>query len=136
MGFGAWAAGTARREKFRGGRRGSGAGALAMQGMRMARGNRNRTYWEKAIEAMLAVRLELTHGKDEILALYSAHAPFGGNVVGVRAAAWRYFGRPPEDRSWAAHATFPVLTNAPGLVHPALPRQPLRERRVRLRAVR
>ena len=33
------------------------------------------------------------YDKDEILALYAAHAPFGGNVVGLEAAAWRYFGR-------------------------------------------
>ena len=120
------------RENFRAGRIVSGASTLTMQVIRMARGNRNRTYWEKAIEAMLAVRLELTHGKDEILALYSAHAPFGGNVVGVRAAAWRYFGRPPEDLSWAEHATLAVLPNAPGLVHPARSRKALRERRDRL----
>ena len=120
------------RDNFQAGRIVSGASTLTMQVIRMARGNRRRTYGEKALEAVLALRLELTRGKDEILALYSAHAPFGGNVVGVRAAAWRYFGRPPEDLSWAEQATLAVLPNAPGLVHPARSRQALRERRDRL----
>ena len=120
------------RGNFQAGRIVSGASTLTMQVIRMARGNRPRTYWEKAIEAVLALRLELTHSKDEILALYASHAPFGGNVVGVRAAAWRYFGRPPEDLSWAENATLAVLPNSPGLVHPSRSRKALRERRDRL----
>jgi penicillin-binding protein 1C len=73
--------------------------------------------------------LELRHSKAEILALYAAHAPFGGNVVGVEAAAWRYFGRGPEDLSWAEAATLAVLPNSPALVHPGRQRELLRDKR-------
>ncbi|GMR24545.1 MAG: hypothetical protein BMS9Abin37_3102 [Acidobacteriota bacterium] len=79
----------------------SGASTLTMQVTRLARKNRERTVMQKLIEMTLALRLELSYDKDEILALYASHAPFGGNVVGLEAASWRYFGRPPERLSWA-----------------------------------
>ena len=66
----------------------------------------------------MATRLELGYSKREILALYAAHAPFGGNVVGLEAACWRYFGKAPEQLSWAEAATLAVLPNSPALIHP------------------
>jgi penicillin-binding protein 1C len=107
----------------------SGGSTITMQVIRLARRNPRRTYGEKLVEMLWALRLELRHGKAEILALYAAHAPFGGNVVGVEAAAWRYFGRGPEDLSWAEAATLAVLPNSPALVHPARRRDVLREKR-------
>lgn len=70
----------------------SGGSTLTMQVIRLSRKNYTRTYFEKVIEMILAVRLELTYTKNEILVLYAAHAPFGGNVVGLEVVAWRYFG--------------------------------------------
>jgi len=107
----------------------SGASTLTMQVIRLARGNPPRTVGEKALEAVLALRLELGHSKSEILALYAANAPFGGNVVGAEAAAWRYFGRAPESLSWAEAATLAVLPNSPALVHPGRAREALKRRR-------
>lgn len=107
----------------------SGASTLSMQVIRLARGNPPRTFLEKVREAIMATCLEATHSKQEILELFAAHAPFGGNVVGLEAAAWRYFGRPPAHLSWAESATLAVLPNAPGLIHPARARDRLRERR-------
>ena len=103
----------------------------------MARGSPRRTYAEKLIEVALAVRLEFSTDKDEVLALYAAHAPFGGNVVGLEAAAWRYFGRGPADLSWAEAAMLAVLPNSPGAVHPGRGRAALRDKRdVLLRRLR
>ena len=116
-------------DNLRSGRVVSGASTLTMQVIRLSRGNPPRTLGEKAIEALLALRLEARLSKAEIAALYSAHAPFGGNVVGLEAAAWRYFARPPEHLSWAETATLAVLPNAPGLIHPARGRGQLRARR-------
>lgn len=107
----------------------SGASTITMQVIRMARSNPRRTYFEKIVEMIWAVRLELRHTKEEILALYAAHAPFGGNVVGLETAAWRYFSRHPEDLSWAEAATLAVLPNSPSLVHPGRNRLTLEERR-------
>ncbi len=93
-----------------------GGSTLTQQVIRLSRKNKSRTYYEKLIELSLATRLEFRYPKDKILSLYSSHAPFGGNVVGLNAAAWRYFGQYPENLSWAENATLAVLPNAPGLI--------------------
>ena len=72
------------------------------------------------------------YDKDEILAMYASNAPMGGNVVGLDAAAWRYFGRAPDDLTWAETATLAVLPNAPSLMHPGKNRTALRDKRNRL----
>ena len=110
----------------------SGGSTITMQVIRMSRGSRPRTYREKFVEAALALRLELGTDKDEVLGLYAAHAPFGGNVVGLEAAAWRYFGRGPADLSWAEVAMLAILPNNPGAVHPGRSRAELLEKRDRL----
>jgi penicillin-binding protein 1C len=71
----------------------SGGSTLTMQVMRLSRGARSRNIFNKLVETILAVRLECTHDKKSILALYTSNAPFGSNVVGLDAASWRYFGR-------------------------------------------
>ena len=109
----------------------SGGSTLTMQVIRLSR-NRERTIWQKLVEAVLATRLEFRCSKDEILALYASHAPFGGNVVGLEAAAWRYFGRPPGELSWAESATLAVLPNAPASIHPGKAREQLLAKRNRL----
>jgi penicillin-binding protein 1C len=110
----------------------SGASTITMQVIRLARSNQPRTFLEKLIESFLALRLELGYSKDEILAMYAAHAPFGGNVVGVEAAAWRYFQRPPERLSWAESSMLAVLPNNPALIHPGRNREALKLKRDRL----
>jgi penicillin-binding protein 1C len=109
----------------------SGGSTLTMQVVRLSR-NRERTLWQKIVEAVLATRLEFRCSKDEILALYASHAPFGGNVVGLEAAAWRYFGRPAGELSWAESATLAVLPNAPATIHPGKGREQLLAKRNRL----
>ena len=108
-----------------------GGSTLTMQVIRMSR-RKERTLWQKMIEAVLATRLELRSSKDEILALYAAHAPFGGNVVGLEAAAWRYFGRPADELSWSEAALLAVLPNAPAEIHPGKNRALLQAKRNRL----
>lgn len=107
----------------------SGGSTLSMQVIRLARKGKSRTIPEKIIEIILASRLELTMSKKEILCLYASHAPFGGNVVGIDAASWRYYGRPSEQLSWAETATLAVLPNAPSLIHPGKNRSMLIKKR-------
>lgn len=109
----------------------SGGSTLTMQTIRLAR-NRPRTFGEKFIEMIWATRLEFRYSKEEILSLYVSHAPFGGNVVGLDAAAWRYYGHPAEELSWAEAATLAVLPNAPAMVHLSRSRQLLLDKRNRL----
>lgn len=110
----------------------SGGSTLTMQVVRMARSNPRRSYWEKMTEMLRATRLELRLSKDEIMEAWAAHAPFGGNVVGLEAASWRYFGLPPHALSWAQTATLVVLPNAPSLIYPGKNQERLRTKRNRL----
>jgi penicillin-binding protein 1C len=114
---------------IRAGRVVSGASTITMQVIRLSRGAGERCLDKKLIEAALALGLETKHSKKEILALYAAHAPFGGNVVGLEAAAWRYFGRKPDKLSWAEAAMLAVLPNNPALIHPGKNRRRLKTKR-------
>ncbi len=110
----------------------SGASTLSMQVIRLSKKNPERTVWEKLKEMVQATRLEFSYSKEEIMSLYAAHAPFGGNVVGLEAASWRYFGRSPDKLSWAESAMLSVLPNSPALIHPGRNREALKSKRDRL----
>ena len=106
-----------------------GGSTLSMQVIRMALQNDSRSVWNKLKESVLAMRLEFSYSKNEIMGLYASNAPFGSNVVGLDAAAWRYFGRSADKLSWAETAMLAVLPNAPSLVHPGKNRQVLLQKR-------
>lgn len=105
-------------QNIRSGRIVSGGSTITMQVIRMARGNKRRSVWNKFIETVMALRLELTSSKKQILSLYATHAPFGGNIVGLEAASLKYFGRSPSRLSWSESALLAVLPNAPSLIYP------------------
>jgi penicillin-binding protein 1C len=107
----------------------SGGSTITMQVARIARGNRQRTYPEKIIEMLSALKLELFRSKKEILRMYVANAPFGGNIVGLEAAAWRYTGKSSEGITWAEAAALAVLPNSPALVFPGKNQEILKNRR-------
>jgi penicillin-binding protein 1C len=109
----------------------SGGSTITMQVIRMSRG-KERTIFQKFVESILATRLELRYSKKRILALYASHAPYGGNVVGLEAASWRYFGRPSSELSWGEAATLAVLPNSPSSIHLSRNRGKLLEKRNRL----
>ncbi len=110
----------------------SGGSTLTMQVIRLSKKNTSRSIFQKAIETILATRLELMYSKEKILGLYAAHAPFGGNVVGIEAACWRYFGRSSRELSWGEAALLAVLPNNPSLIHLARNRNRLRDKRNQL----
>ena len=120
-------------QNIRGGRVISGGSTITMQTIRLARAShqrtRGRTLPEKFIEAILALCLEMGKSKNQILELYAANAPFGANVVGIEAAAWRWFGRSSEELSWAEASTLVVLPNSPSLIHPGRNRDALKNKR-------
>lgn len=107
----------------------SGGSTITMQVARISTGNRPRTYSEKIIEMLSALKLELFRSKKTILQLYAANAPFGGNTVGLDAASWRYTGKPSSELTWAEAAALSILPNSPGLVFPGRNRETLKLRR-------
>lgn len=119
-------------QNYKAGRVVRGGSTLSQQVIRLSREDKKRSYFEKFIELVLATRLELRHSKVEILNLYAAHAPYGGNVVGLEMASWRYFGVQPHQLSWAETATLAVLPNAPSLIYPGKNQEKLLVKRNRL----
>jgi penicillin-binding protein 1C len=111
------------------GRFSEGASTLTMQVARMARGNQPRTLKNKLIEILWALDIELSYSKEEILKLYLSNAPFGGNIVGIDAASWRYFQRDLSRLSWAELSTLAVLPNSPALIHLGKNRESLKRKR-------
>ena len=121
----------AMQQNVRNGRVVSGGSTITMQVVRLSRrGERN--VWTKLVECFIATRLEMRYSKDEILRLYASHAPFGGNVVGIDAAMWRYLGSDECEMSWAEAATLAVLQNSPSSITPWKNRNALLEKRNRL----
>lgn len=109
-----------------------GGSTISQQVIRLSRKGQPRSYFEKLKELILATRLEFRYSKDYILHLYASNAPFGGNVVGIEAASWRYFNRDASNLSWAESATLAVLPNAPSLIYPGKNQKRLFEKRNRL----
>ncbi len=109
----------------------SGGSTITMQVIRLATRDK-RTTWNKLREIFMALRLECSYNKNQILSLYASNAPFGSNVIGLDAASWRYFGRSPDKLSWGEMATMAVLPNSPSLVHPGKNRALLLKKRNQL----
>jgi penicillin-binding protein 1C len=106
-----------------------GGSTITMQVARISRGNRTRSYKEKIFEMLSALKLELFRSKKKILRLYASNAPFGGNTVGLEAAAWRYSGKSSADITWAEAAALAILPNSPALVFPGKNQEILKKRR-------
>jgi len=96
----------------------SGGSTITMQLARMSGNNPPRTVPRKMLEILMALKMEMLYSKEEIFSLYAANAPFGGNIVGIEAASWSYFGRQPDDLSWAEACLLAVLPNAPSMIYP------------------
>jgi len=110
----------------------SGGSTLTMQVVSFYRKRKSKNIPDKLVEILLALRLELSFSKEQLLHLYAANAPFGGNVVGLDAACWRYFQKDKSQLSWAEAATLAVLPNSPSLIHPGRNRSGLLHKRNRL----
>ncbi len=119
------------KQNIKAGRVVSGGSTITLQVIRLSLLHK-RTVWSKMVEIFQATRLEATYSKNEILELYASNAPFGGNIVGLNAASWQYFGRPPHELSWAEAAVLAVLPNSPALIHPGKNRNLLLAKRDRL----
>ncbi len=94
----------------------SGASTLTMQTARLLCGTQKRNYTQKLKESFYALLLEIIYTKEEIFSMYAANAPFGGNVVGIEGATFRYFSTPLEELTASQCAVLAILPNQPSLV--------------------
>jgi penicillin-binding protein 1C len=74
---------------------------------------KERTYVNKIAEMFRALQLEIKYSKKEILERYLSLLPFGGNIEGVKSAAYIYFNRPPDKLSLAQSILLAVIPNDP-----------------------
>jgi len=91
----------------------SGGSTLTMQVARLLEGRHNRTVFDKLRQMIRARQLEARFNKTEILNLYLKLAPFGGNIEGVRAASFTYFGKEPRRLSLGEAALLVALPQSP-----------------------
>ncbi len=91
----------------------SGGSTLSMQVSRLIEPRRERSLTAKLIQIARALQIERRLEKSEILDLYLTHAPYGGNLEGVRAASLAYFGKEPKRLSTAEVALLVALPQLP-----------------------
>ena len=96
----------------------SGGSTLTMQVARLIEPRGQRSILAKIRQMIRALELEQRYSKDEILALYLALAPFGGNLEGVRAASYAYFGKEPKRLSLGEAALLVALPQSPEFRRP------------------
>src|ERR1700681_3813775 len=91
----------------------SGGSTITMQLARLMEPRRERSVYAKLRQMVRAVEIERRLTKDQILDLYLALAPFGGNLEGVRATSIAYFGKEPKRLSLAEAALLVALPQSP-----------------------
>jgi penicillin-binding protein 1C len=91
----------------------SGGSTITMQLARLMEPRRERSVYAKLRQMVRAIEIERQLTKDQILDLYLALAPFGGNLEGVRAASIAYFGKEPKRLSLAEAALLVALPQSP-----------------------
>lgn len=112
-GIDVWALGRAALQFVSNGRIVSGASTLSMQVARLIEPRESRSFSAKLLQIMRAVQIERRLSKGEILNLYLTHAPYGGNLEGVRAASLAYFGKEPKRLTVAEAALLVALPQLP-----------------------
>ena len=98
-------------------RRVSGASTITMQTVRLIKPH-PKTYKQKFIEAVWAVRMECQRDKKWILSQYLNRAPFGSNFIGIEAAANGWFGKGAKSLGPGEAALLAGMVQAPSRFRP------------------
>jgi penicillin-binding protein 1A len=102
------------------GKRAQGGSTITQQLARSLFLTRERTIERKIKEWMMALKLERTYAKDEILEMYLNHNYYGSGAYGIQAAAQTYFGKDVGDLNLAEAATLIGVLPAPSRFSPRL----------------
>jgi membrane peptidoglycan carboxypeptidase len=86
--------------------------------------------WRKLEDAVLALRIEHGHSKEQIVSAYLNTAYFGHGAVGIGSASRRYFGRAPTALDLAQTTLLAGLIQAPSADDPILHPQAARDRQL------
>ena len=96
----------------------SGASTITEQLVKLSCPDSPRGVWEKISEAWGALSLERHWTKDRILEEYLNRLNYGDLQVGLAAASWDYFEKPPSDLSAAEAAFLAAIPQAPSRLDP------------------
>ncbi|MGP9812896.1 penicillin-binding protein 1C [Rhodopseudomonas sp. NSM] len=108
-----WAIGRAALQLATHGQIVSGGSTITMQLARLMEPRRERSLSAKLRQMVRAIELERTLSKPQILDLYLALAPYGGNLEGIRAASIAYFGKEPKRLTLAESALLVAIPQSP-----------------------
>ncbi len=95
-----------------------GASTLTMQLSRCSFDIRDKTLHRKLLEAMLALRIERTYDKNEILIHYMNRIYFGSGIYGVELASQAYFGKPARSMDLGEAAMLAGIIRGPNRFSP------------------
>ncbi len=84
---------------------------------------------QKPIEWMIAVKLERFYSKDEIIKMYLNQFDFLYNAVGIKSAAYVYFGKEPQDLNIQEAALLVGMVKNPSYYNPVRHPERTKERR-------
>lgn len=101
-----------------------GASTITQQLARALFLTREKTWVRKAREVILAIKIEKSLSKEEILDLYLNTVPYGSNAYGIEAAAQTFFGKRAIELTLDEAALIAALPNAPTLYSPYGKNQP------------
>jgi len=96
----------------------AGASTITMQISRMIE-PKERTVGSKLIEIFRAFQLELLFSKKKLLEIYLNMVPMGGNIEGVAAASWIYFGKDPSRLGPSEAALLIAIPKSPSMNRPS-----------------
>ena len=96
----------------------SGGSTLTMQVARLLEPRQERSLDAKLRQAVRALQREQALSKDEILSLYLALAPYGGNLEGIRAASLAYFSKEARRLTLGEAALLVALPQSPEFRRP------------------
>ncbi|KPA20402.1 Penicillin-binding protein 1F [Shimia sp. SK013] len=96
----------------------SGASTLTMQVARLLENSGTGAWHGKLRQMRLALALERRLSKREILNLYLVHAPYGGNIEGLRSASIAWFDKEPNRLTPAQSALLVALPQSPNTRRP------------------
>ena len=94
-----------------------GASTISMQVVKIVE-PKQRTYLNKIIEIFRTFQLELNYSKEEILNIYFNKAPYGGNIEGLRAATYFYFGKDLNELTTSEMAILTTIPKNPNINRP------------------
>lgn len=95
-----------------------GTSTLTQQFVKNALLSNERSLMRKVREFVLALQIERTYSKDQILQLYLNEIPYGSNIYGIESAAQTYFGKPAKNLTLDEAALLAAIPQAPDLYSP------------------